>query len=107
MYDKTLCPDQFGEISNDKIFTLPQKRYKSIDPFATKSQLNRTPESLNQTTIFNNPNLESQQVQETLPNKIIRLILDDSANIDQVLDSLKSSHPLSTSRKSDKKSFNK
>ena len=64
LYDKTLCLDQFEEISNDKIFTLPKKRYKSIDPFATKSQLIRTPESLNQTTIFNNPNLELQQIRE-------------------------------------------
>ena len=65
-------------------------------------QLNRTPESLNQTTIFNNPNLESQQIQEELPNKNSQITLDDSANIEQALNSLKFSHPLSNSRKSDK-----
>ena len=102
LYDKTLCPDQFSEISNDKIFSLPQKRYKSIDPFATKSQLNRTPESFNQTTIFKNPNLEFEQVQEILPYKSNQTIIDDSANIEQNLNSPKSSYPLSTSRKSDK-----
>ena len=84
MYDRTLCPNQSGDISNDKIFT-PQKRYESIDLFATKSQLNRTPESLNRTTIFNNPNLELQQVQEELTNKINQITLDDSANIEQAL----------------------
>ena len=72
-----------------------------IDPFSTKSQLNRTPES-NQTTIFNNPNVESQQVREEFPNKTNQITLDDSANIEQALNSLKFSHPLSTSRKSDK-----
>ena len=75
MYDKTLCPDQFGDILNNKIFTPPQKRYKSIDPFETKSQLNKTPESFNQTTIFKNPNLEFEQVQETLPNKSNQIII--------------------------------
>ena len=102
MYVKTSCPNQSGDISNDKIFTPPQKRYESIDPFATKSQLNRTPESLNQTTIFNNPNLELHQVREELPNKINEIMLDDSVNIEQALNSLKFSHPLSTSKKSDK-----
>ena len=102
LYDKTLCPDQIGEISNDKIFTLPQKRYKSIDPFATKSQLNRTPESLNQTTIFNNPNLKLQQIREKLPNQINQSTLADSANPEQALNSPKFSYRFSTSRKSDK-----
>ena len=57
---------------------------------------------MNQTTIFNNQNLESQQVQEDLPNKNNQITLDDSANMEQALNSLKFSHPLSTSRKSDK-----
>ena len=57
---------------------------------------------MNQTTIFNNPNLESQQVREELPNKMNQITLDDCANIEQALNSLKFSHPLSTSRKSDK-----
>ena len=100
--DRTLCPDQFGDISNNKILTTPQKGYESIDPFETKSQLNRTPESFDQTAIFKNPNLEFEQIQETLPNKINQVTLDDPANIEQALESLKSSHPLSTSRKSDK-----
>ena len=52
LYDRTLCPNPSGDISNNKILTPPQKRYKSIDPFATKSQLNKTPEYFNQTTIF-------------------------------------------------------
>ena len=85
LYDRTLCPNQSGETSNDKIFTLPQKKYKSIDPFATKSQLNRTPESLNQTTIFNNPNLELQQIRDELPNQINQSTLADSANIEQAI----------------------
>ena len=102
MYDRTLCPNQSGDISNDKIFTLPQKRYESIDTFATKSQLNRTSESLNQITIFNNPILESQQNQENLSDKINQITLNDSANIEQALNSLKFSHPLSASRKCDK-----
>ena len=49
MYDWTLYLNQSGDISNDKIFISPQKRYESMDPFAKKSQLNRTPEYLNQT----------------------------------------------------------
>ena len=102
MYDRTLRPDQSGVISNNTMFTIPQKRYESTDPFDTKSQLNRTPESFNQMTIFKNPNLEFEQVQETLSNKINQITPDDSANIEQALDSLKFSHPYSTSRKSDK-----
>ena len=57
---------------------------------------------MNQTTIFNNPNLESQQVQEELPNKNNQITLDDPANIEPALISLKFSHPLSNSRESDK-----
>ena len=102
LYDRTLCAQEnSSDISNNQVPALPQEGYEFINPFLTISQLNRTPESLNKTTIFNNPNLESQQVQETLPNKINQLTLDDPANIEQALDSLKSSHPLSTSRKSD------
>ena len=86
-YDRTLCPDQSSNISNNEIFTPFQKGYEFIDPFATKSQLNRTP--------------ESQQVQENLPYKINQITLNDSANIEQALDSLKFSHPYSTFRKSD------
>ena len=56
LYDRTLCPNQ--------------------------SQLNRTPESFNQTVILNNPNLESEQVQANLPNKINQITLDNSANIE-------------------------
>ena len=63
--DRNLCPEQFGDISNNKILTTLQKRYESIDPFETKSQLNRTPEYFNQTTIFKNRNLEFEEVQET------------------------------------------
>ena len=84
------------------MFTTPQKRNEAIDSFAIKSQLNRTLESFNQTTIFNNPNLEFEQVQEMLPYKINQITLDDSANIEQAVDSPKSSHPYSTSKKSDK-----
>ena len=79
--DRTLCPDQFGDISNNKILTTPQKGQESIDPFETKSQPNRNPESFNQTSIFKNPNLEFEQVQETIPNKINQIIFDDSASI--------------------------
>ena len=78
-----------------------KKRYKAIDPFETKSQLNRTPESFNQTAILNNPNIESEQAQENLSNKINQITLGDSANIEQALNALKSSYPYSTSRKSD------
>ena len=94
--------DQSGNISNNNIFTTPQKRYESMDPFETKLQLNRTPESFNQTTIFKNPNLEFEQVQETLPNETNQITPYDSANIEQALDSLKFLHSYSTSRKSDK-----
>ena len=90
-----------SDISNNQVPVLPQEGYAFIDPFSTKSQLNRTPESLNQTTIFNNPNLESQQVREKLRNKTNQITLDDSVNIEQALNLLKFSHPLSTSRKSD------
>ena len=65
-------------------------------------QLNRTPEPFNQTALLNNPNSESEQVQENLPNKINQITLGNSANIEQALNSLKSSHPYSTSKKSDK-----
>ena len=51
---------------------------------------------------MNNPSLESQQLQENLPNKINQITLNDSGNVEQALDSLKFSHPYSTSRKSDK-----
>ena len=70
-----------------------------INPFGTRSQLNRTPESFNQTAILNNSNLESQQVQEELLNKINQITPNDTANIGQVLHWLKFSHPNSTSRK--------
>ena len=66
LYDRTLCPNQTSDISSNQIFTPPQKGYESIDPFATKSQLNRTPESFYQTAILNYQNLESEQVQENL-----------------------------------------
>ena len=102
MYDRTLCRDQSSDNSNNKIFTTPHKRYESIDPFETKLDPNRTPESSNQTTIFKNPNLKFEQVKETLPNKINQITPDDSANIEKALDSLKSSHPFSNSRKSNK-----
>ena len=82
MYDRTLCPDQSGDILNNQIFTPPPRRYKAIDEFATTSQLNRTPESFNQTAILNNPNLESEQVQENLPNEVNQITLDDSASIE-------------------------
>ena len=75
MYDRTLCPDQSGDISNNQIFTPPQRIYEAINPFVTSSQLNRTPESFNQTAILNNPNLESKKVQEDLPNKINQIII--------------------------------
>ena len=42
LYDRTLCPDQSGDISNNTIFTTPQRGYKAIHPFAIKSQLSRT-----------------------------------------------------------------
>ena len=90
-----------SDISNNQVPALLQEGYEFIDPFSTKSQLNRTPVSSYQTTIFNKPNLESQQVREELPNKTNQIMLDDSANIEQALDSLKFPHPLSTSRKSD------
>ena len=41
--DRTLCPDQSGDILNNKIFITPQRGYETIDPFSTISQLNRTP----------------------------------------------------------------
>ena len=63
-------------------------------------QLNRTPESFNQTAILNNTNLESKQIRENLPNKINQITLDESANIEQALYSLKSSHLYWTSKKS-------
>ena len=72
---------QSSNISNNRIVAPFQNGYEFIDPFATKSQLNRTLESFNQTTVFNNPNLESQQVREELPNKINQITLNDSANI--------------------------
>ena len=56
LYNRTLCPNPSGDTSNNKIFTPTEKRYESIDPFATKSPLNTTPQSFKQ-TIFNNPNL--------------------------------------------------
>ena len=65
-------------------------------------QLNRTSEYFNQKAILNNPNLKSEKVQENLPNKINQTTLDDSADTEKALNSLKSSHPYSTSRKSDK-----
>ena len=103
LYNRTLCEkENSSDTSNNQVPALPQEGYEFIDPFSTKSQLNRTPESLNQTTMFNNPNLESQQVRKELPNKTNQITLDDSANIKQALNSLKFSHPLSTSRKSDK-----
>ena len=75
--------------TKNQVPALPQKEYEFIDPFSTKSQLNRTPESLNQTTIFNNPYLESQQVQEELSNKTNQITLDDFANIEQALNFVK------------------
>ena len=66
----------------------------------TKSQLNMTPESSSQTAILNNLNLEFEQVQENSPKKINQITLDDSANIERSFNLLKSSHPYSTSRKS-------
>ena len=65
-------------------------------------QLNRNPESFNQTAILNNRNLESETAQENLPNKINQITLGDSANFEQALSSLKSAHPCSTCKKSDK-----
>ena len=98
--DRTSCPQEnSSDISNDKSFALSQQRYESIDPFATKSQLNRIPESFNQKAILNYQILESEQVQENLPEEINQITLNDSANIEQALDSLKFSHPYSTSRK--------
>ena len=59
LYDRTLCAQENSiDISNNKVPALPREGYEFIDPFSTKSQFNRTPEFLNQTTIFNNPNLE-------------------------------------------------
>ena len=102
--DRTLCPQEnSSDISNDKIFTSSQQRYELVDPFETKSQLNRTPESFKQTAILNNQILESEQVQENLLEKINQITLNDSANIEQALDSLKCSHPYSTSRKFNRK----
>ena len=88
-----------SDISNGKIFAPSQQRYEIVDPFATKSQLNRTPESFNQTAILNYQILESEQVQENLPEEINKITLNDPANIEEALDSLKFSHPYSTSRK--------
>ena len=103
LYDRTLCAQKnSSDISNNQVPALPREGYEFIDPFLNESKLNRTPESLNQTTIFNNPNLESQQIREKLPNKTNQITLDDRANIKQALNLLKFSHPLSTSRKSDK-----
>ena len=101
MCDRTLCPQEnSSNISDNKIVASSQQRYESIDPFATTSQLNRTPESFNQTAILNNPNSESGQVQENSPSKINQITPDDSSNIEQALNSLKFSRPYSTSKKS-------
>ena len=44
--NRTLCPQEnSSDISDNKILAPSQQRYELIDPFATKSQLNRTPES--------------------------------------------------------------
>ena len=99
--DRTLCPQEnSSDISDNKILAPSQQRYESIDPFETTSQLNRLPESFNQTAILNNPNSEFGQVQEKLPSKINQITPDDSSNIEQALNSLKSSRPYSTSSKS-------
>ena len=98
--DRTLCPQEnSSDISNGKMFAPSQQRYELVDPFAIKSQLNRTPESFNQTVILNYQILESEQDQENLPEEINQITLNDSANIEEALDSLKPSHPYSTSRK--------
>ena len=95
-----MCPQKnSSDISNDKIFAPSQQRYELVEPFATKSQLNRTPESFNQTAILNNQISELEQVQENLPEEINQITLNDPANIEEALDSLKCSHPYSTSRK--------
>ena len=100
LYDRTLCAQENScDISNFQVPALPQEGYEFIDPFSTKSQLNRTPETFNHTAIFNNPNLEFEQVQEILPNKLNQITPD---NIEQAFDSLKYSDPYSTSRKSNK-----
>ena len=105
MCDRTLCPQEnSSDISYyTKIFAPSQQRYESIDPFATTSQLNRTPESFNQTAILNNPDSESRQVQENLASKTNQITPDDSSNIEQTLNSQKSSRPYSVSRKSNTK----
>ena len=56
----------------------------------------------NQTAILDYQILESEQVQENLPEKINQITLNNSTKIEQALNSLKFPHPYSTSRKSDK-----